>query len=101
MFPFRMSSLYFALNNLESKEVADCHFYGKAVARLEQDVEHGGAYAGPLTAQHVIGVEVSSGPLPNCLIEHAEIGASTATYKYLVRSMDFNHLRTLLIHLYQ
>jgi hypothetical protein len=86
--------LYLGLNQLESKQVADCHFYGKAVARLEQDVEHGGAYgAGPLTAQHVIGVGCLLGLFPIGLMEHAEIGSSTATYRYLVSEYGFdNHL---------
>jgi len=62
----------------------DCHYYCLAVGRLVQTVEHGGVFeAGPLTAQHLLGVGSMVGLFPLAFLDHAQVGATTKTYSYL------------------
>jgi hypothetical protein len=76
--------IYLGVRELHPKQLADCHYFGRTVSRLENSFEKGGAYgAGPLTAQHITGVACLLGIFPLSFLDHAEIGQSTASYKYL------------------
>lgn len=78
--------IYLGVKGLHPKQLGDCHYFGRTVSRLEESFEKGGAYgAGPLTAQHITGVACLLGIFPLCFLDHAEIGQSTASYKYLKR----------------
>jgi hypothetical protein len=78
--------VYLGVKGLHPKQLGDCHYFGRTVSRLEESFEKGGAYgAGPLTAQHITGVSCLLGIFPLSFLDHAEIGQSTASYKYLKR----------------
>jgi hypothetical protein len=76
--------LSLAFEHLDPKLAADPHFYGKAVSHLEDGYEGTGVCgAGGLTGQHLVHIGVLCGFFPAGMMAHAEIGASTNSYKYL------------------
>jgi hypothetical protein len=73
-----------AFQHLDSKLASDPHFYGKAVANLEAGYQSTGVLgAGCLTYQHLIHIGALCGLFPPEMLLHAEIGATTNSYKYL------------------
>jgi hypothetical protein len=78
--------LYRAFEHLDSKLASDSHFYGKAIAYMEDGYLGTGVFgAGPLTAQHLVHIGALCGLFPPEMLAHAEIGESTNSYKYLRR----------------
>ena len=76
---------------VDSRMAQDCHYYCLAVGRLVQTVEHGGVFgAGPLTAQHLLGVGSMVGLFPLAFLDHAQVGATTKTYSYLRDEYGFS-----------
>jgi hypothetical protein len=86
--------LHFGFEMLEPNELGIRYYYSKAVGMLcvtEKNPKttsdwtcYGVKHAGPLTAQHVIGVGSLVDYFPNHLLEQAEVGTSTATARLLI-----------------
>ena len=76
--------LYVAFDHIDKRLASDPHFYGKAVWFMQDNYKYTGVYgAGALTGQHLIHIGVLCGLFPVGLIEHAEIGETTKSYKHL------------------
>ncbi len=76
--------LYVAFDHIDKRLASDPHFYGKAVSFMQDNHKHTGVHgAGALTGQHLIHIGVLCGLFPVGLIEHAEIGETTKSYKHL------------------